>query len=688
MELDKFRNKFLEEATEKINNLEQSLLYLENDLSNKEIIESIFRDMHSLKGGGAMFGFDKLSEFTHDLENIYDLVRNGELKVNRILLDLTLASVDHLKTLLSNPELNTSESKNKHNELIVQIRKIIEKDEKQAVVKSDNKKLEATTNQKSYYIYFQPNDSIFNDGTNPLFLVDELQEIGDCKVFSHFNKVPDIDSIDVTKSYVYWEILLSTKEDANSISDVFIFVEDDCKLEINEVADYNILKDEKIIKEIAELAILKEDVGVSAIQNIIKKYTEKENEETQEAQINKRFSNAPSVKENMISSIRVSSSKLDSLMNLVSELVTTQARLSLFAEQSGNSELSNIAENVQKLTRQLRDNALDIVLVPIDTMLIRFQRLVRDLSKKLNKKVRFIAEGAETELDKTIIETLTDPLLHILRNCIDHGIELPEERKKMGKEEQGTILLKAFYSGTHVHIIIKDDGSGIDPNKIRAKAIQKGIISNDAILSRKEIYDLLFAPGFSTAENVTDVSGRGVGMDVVKRKLVEVRGEVEINSEMQKGTTITIKLPLTLSIIDGLLVKIAKNHFIIPLSVVGKIYSTEHEAVMNKYNNLIILDGERIPFYNLREEFSLSEGDQLKEQIIIISYEDKKIGIVVDDVVGEYQAVLKTLGKLFKNQDIISGATILGDGTVALVMDTNKMIQQFSNEQSLDNNIK
>jgi two-component system, chemotaxis family, sensor kinase CheA len=681
MELDKFRDKFLDEANEKINNLEQLLLNLENDLGNKEIIESVFRDMHSLKGGGAMFGFDKLGEFTHDLENIYDLVRNGELKVNRILLDLTLASVDHLKTLLLNPELNTSESKNKHNELIVQIRKIIEKDEKQAETGSGDNRQEASINLKSYYIYFEPNDSIFNDGTNPLFLVDELQTIGECKVFSHFNKVPDIDSIDVTKSYVYWEILLSTKEEVNSISDVFIFVEDDCKLEINEVADFNILKDKKIIKEIAELAIKKEDVGLSAVQNIIKKYTEKVSEETQEEQINKRFSNAPSVKENMISSIRVSSAKLDSLMNLVSELVTTQARLSLFAEQSGNSELSNIAENVQKLTRQLRDNAFDIVLVPIDTMLTRFQRLVRDLSKNLNKKVRFIAEGAETELDKTIIETLTDPLLHILRNCIDHGIELPKERKKLSKEEQGTILLKAFYSGTNVHIIIKDDGSGIDPEKIKAKAIQKGLISRDANLSRKEIYDLLFAPGFSTAENVTDVSGRGVGMDVVKRKLVEVRGEVEIDSEMQKGTTITIKLPLTLSIIDGLLVKIAKNHFIIPLSVVGKIYSIERETVINKFNNLIVLEGERIPFYNLREEFGLPEGDQLKEQIIVVSYEDKKIGIVVDEVVGEYQAVLKALGKLFKNQEIISGATILGDGTVALVMDTNKMIQQFSEDQ-------
>ena len=678
MELDKFRNKFLEEATDKINNLEQSLLLLEKDSGNKEIIESVFRDMHSLKGGGAMFGFAKLSEFTHDLENIYDLVRNGNLKITRDLLDVTLVSIDHLKTLLSNPELNTAESKNKHTELIVQIKKIIENDDAQKEIKTEAETLEETSKINTYYIYFEPKDYIFNDGTNPLFLIDELQAIGDSKVFSHFNKIPDIDNIDVTKCYVYWEVLLATSEDVNAISDVFIFVEDDCKLEINEVADYNILKNEEIIKEISNVALTKSDIGLSEVQTIIKNHTEKKNIESQVDQINKRFSNAPSVKENIISSIRVSSDKLDSLMNLVSELVTTQARLSLFAEHSGNSELLTIAENVQKLTRQLRDNAFDIVLVPIDTMLTRFQRLVRDLSKGLNKNVVFVAEGAETELDKTIIETLTDPLLHILRNCIDHGIESPEERKILGKPEQGTILLKAYYSGTNVHIKITDDGSGIDPEKIRSKAIQKGLISKDASLSGREIFDLLFIPGFSTAENVTDVSGRGVGMDVVKRKLAEVRGEVEIDSEINVGTTITFKLPLTLSIIDGLLVKIANNHYIIPLSVVGKIYSTDHESVVNKFNNLIILDGERLPFYYLREEFNLPENDQVNEQIVLISYEDKKIGIVVDDVIGEYQAVLRTLGKMFKNQEIISGATILGDGTVALVMDTNKMILQFS----------
>lgn len=677
--MDKFKNKFREEAADHINDLEDALLLIEKDKGNKELVERIFRSMHSLKGGGAMFGFTMLSEFTHNLENLYDRVRSGKMKVTRDLLDMTLASVDHMKLLLADEGLDEPDFKSRHLNLSLQIKKYVENDgeDTELVEKAVDTDL-TKDNSKTFYIYFEPNQDIFNDGTNPLFLVDELHSLGECKVFAHFNKVPELKNIDVTKCYTYWEMLLVTSESVNAISDVFIFVEDQCELEIMEVSDKNILNNEQIVNEIEKLAEERKDVGINEIQQIIKKYSIKEKKEEKVEHILSKKDKLPSVKENVISSIRVSSNKLDQLMNLVSELVTTQARLSLYAEESGQPELVTIAENVQKLSRQLRDNAFDIVLVPIETMLTRFQRLVRDLSKELNKVVVFTAEGADTELDKTIIETLTDPLLHILRNCIDHGIENPEIRKKLNKPEEGKILLKAFYSGANVHIQIHDDGAGMDIEKIRAKAIEKELISPDTNLTKKEILDLVFLPGFSTATNVTDVSGRGVGMDVVKRKLTEIRGEVELDSEVNVGTTLTIKLPLTLSIIDGLLVKIAHNHYILPLSSVNKIYATEHEKVVNTYNNLIVLDGEQIPFYYLREEFGLPEGEQDIEQVIIVSYEDRSIGLVVDEVIGEYQAVLKSLGKMYKKQEIISGATILGDGTVALVVDTNKIISQFS----------
>lgn len=678
--MDKFTAKFIEEATDNIKDLEDALLILDKDPGNKELIERVFRAMHTIKGGGAMFGFQQLSDFTHHLENIYDLVREGKLQVTRDLLDITLESVDHMKVLLTNDNVNSPELTAHHNDLIVRIKKISESPTEDTEPISNSGK-DKETKPKTYYIYFEPDEDIFNDGTNPLFLLDELHGLGDCKVFSHFNKVPDIEKINVTKCYTYWEILLATEEDVNAITDVFIFVEDQCALEINEVSNYNILSNELIVKELTNISEEKHDIGLTEIQQIIKKHTKTtENDLSEIENAIKKSGPLPSVKENVLSSIRVSSSKLDRMMNLVSEFVTTQARLSLYAEQTADSELMSIAENVQKLSRQLRDNAFDIVLVPIETMLTRFQRLVRDLSKDQNKDIAFSAEGGDTELDKTIIESLTDPLLHILRNSIDHGIESAEQRKKLNKPEQGKILLKAFYSGANVIIQISDDGAGIDPKKIKNKAIQKGLISKDADLSKNEILDLTFLPGFSTAENITDVSGRGVGMDVVKRKLAEIRGEVEIDSEVNVGTTLTIKLPLTLSIIDGLLVKIDKNHYIIPLNAVDKIYATEHKKVVNTYNNMIILDGDQIPFYYLREEFDFPDGTQDIEQIIVVSYADQKIGLVVDDVVGEYQAVLKSLGKLYKQQEIISGATILGDGTVALVMDPNKIIAQFSKE--------
>jgi two-component system chemotaxis sensor kinase CheA len=676
--MDKFKNKFIEEATDNIKDLEDSLLLIENDISNKDLIEKIFRSMHSLKGGGAMFGFSHLSDFTHNLENLYHLIREGKKTINRRILDVTLASIDHMKVLLTVDNLNDESIRLKHGDLIQQVLDIIEGTNDIGIDSGNKETLDQQNSIKSYYIYFEPAQDVFKDGTNPLFLIDELHTIGACKAFAHLNKIPEYDKYDVTNCYTYWEIIISTEEDVNSISDVFIFIEDQCKLEINEIADFDIFTSTIIIEQISALSQERNDVGVSNIQEIIKRNSIFDNNLEEIEKAIARSGPLPSVKENVISSIRVSSSKLDQLMNLVSELVTTQARLTLFAEKSGDSELLSISENIQKLSRQLRDNAFDIVLIPIETMLTRFQRLVRDLSKELNKNVVFVAEGADTELDKTIIESLTDPLLHILRNCIDHGIESPETRKKLNKPEQGTIILKAFYSGANVHIQIHDDGAGIDINKIKEKAVQKGLIQNDTILNKKEILDIVFLPGFSTVENVTGVSGRGVGMDVVKRKLAEIRGEVELDTEINVGTTLTIKLPLTLSIIDGLLVKIDNKHYVLPLSVVDKIFVTEHQNVVNKYNNLIVLDGEQIPFYYLREEFDLPEGTQEYEQVVVVTYEDRKVGLVVDEVEGEYQAVLKTLGKIYKKQEMISGATILGDGTVALVLDTNKIINKFS----------
>ncbi|MFP4605543.1 MAG: chemotaxis protein CheA [Bacteroidales bacterium] len=678
--MDKFREKFVEEAIENIAELEKALLALEQkEGSEEELVERVFRSMHTLKGGASMFGFQKISDFTHHLENIYDKVREGKLKVTKGLLDITLQSVDHLKLLIEENEELNREAEANHKNLLVQVMKILEEKEDKGSV-TNQEPASSDSQQKTYYVYFQPNKDIFDNGTNPLFLLDELSTLGDLKALPCLSEVPDLENIDPLKCYTHWEVIIATADSEEAIHDVFIFVEDQAKIDIYELSEQNLLKNPRFISEIEKLSDLKKDIGVDAIKSITNSIQGVK--EDLEEQTRGKDAKTVNGKDYSISSIRVASEKIDHMMNLVSELVTTQARLSLKAEHSDDGELTTIAENVQKLTRQLRDNAFDIALVPVETMLTRFQRLVRDLAGSMNKKVNLVAEGTDTELDKNIIETLTDPLLHIIRNSIDHGIETPEERKRKGKPEEGKILLKAYYSGAKVHIQIHDDGQGIDIEKVKNKAIQKNIIEKNQELSRRELFDLIFKSGFSTSENITDVSGRGVGMDVVRRKLSEIRGEVEIDSELDAGTTLTVKLPLTLSIIDGLLVRIDNDKYIVPLSAVDKIYAAQHSDVVDTFNNLITLDGEQVPFFYLRKEFGMPEAESDMEEIVVVRYEDIRIGLVVDAVVGEYQAVLKSLGKMYKKQDIISGATILGDGTVALVFDTNKMIDQFAGRKA------
>lgn len=679
--MDSFKKKFIEEASELIDKLEVTLLELEKNPEDPTQIQQVFRVMHTLKGNSSMFGFDLIDKFTHNLETVYDLIRNNQLKLTPQVLNVTLSSVDHLKAMLDEENYEDPDFLTTHNGLIAKINQLINPnnplEEKESVQVNENKSDEVI---HSYYVFFEPRKDIFKNGTNPLYLMDELTYLGKAKVFAHFNRVPLYDQINPEQCYVYWEAIIATEKEVNSINDVFIFVESDSKLEIQKVADIDLLSDEKFVEEITQLANVQKDIGYVTVQRLANQSIARHNKNKSEVVKRERIG----YKDKSTASIRVSSDKLDGLMNLVSELVTTQARLSLFAEENSVPGLAPIVENVQKLSRQLRDIAFSIVLIPIENLFGRFQRLVRDLSQELKKEVEFITEGAETELDKTIIENLSDPLMHIIRNSLDHGIEESAVRLAQGKSSKGKISLKAFYSGANVIIQISDDGAGIDTEIIREKAIQKGIITAERKLSKKEILDLIFLPGFSTAKKVTDVSGRGVGMDVVKKKISEIRGEVEVDSEVGEGTTITIKLPLTLSIIDGLLVSINKSAYVIPLAAIDKIYAVEKNKIYTSFNNLVTLDGKQIPFFSLRKEFNLSASDEELEQVVVVNFEDNSVGMVVDFVIGEYQAVLKPLGKHYKTHDIFSGATILGDGTVALVMDTNKIIKDFAKIQVIN----
>ncbi len=674
--MDNFQKKFIEEAVDLINNLEESLLTLEKKPDDSELIAAVFRIMHSLKGGGGMFGFDEISSFTHNLETIYDEVRNNRLKLTEDLLSVTFSAVDHLRNLLNPSALKDPHIKKNH-ELLLKKVEHIQNNFNNASPLLDNNLIEneaTQTDEKSYFIQFVPNESIMDNGTNPLYLIDELCTLGISKVYSRLNKVPLLSKFSPTKCYTFWEVILVTNKQINDIKDVFIFVEDESQLEISLLANFNILENKSFVEQFENKFGKADKIDLNALNEFVS--VQEQQIKTQKVSVIEKLSNF--TKENVISSIRVDSEKIDQLMNLVSELVTTQASLSLYVEENQVYELNKLSENIENITRQLRDTAFSISLIPIETMLTRFHRLIRDLSVEFNKNIEFVTEGAETELDKTLVQGLTDPLMHIIRNSVDHGIEPEAERVAKGKTPQGMIYLKAYYSGAHVVLKIQDDGRGINPENVRQKAIEKDLIPHDSQLSDKEILDLVFLPGFSTAEVVTDVSGRGVGMDVVKKKIDEIRGTVDLESKLNIGTTITIKLPLTLSIIDGLLVELNKTKYVMPLNLVDKIYAVEHEKLVKSYNNIVIIDEEQIPFYNLREEFSIQGQVPEIEQLVTVKYEDKRVGLLVDNVIGEYQAVLKPLGKLFINHDIISGATILGDGTIALVLDTNKIIHEFS----------
>ncbi len=672
--IDKFRAKFVEESLDNVQDLEEALLLLENDRTDSDIIERIFRAMHSLKGGGAMFGFNDLSEFTHHLETVFDWVRNDKLEVTDDLISLTFNAIDQIKHFLDVGDLTDAEEKKDLEVLTNQVKEFVSSSDTTVTTKKETvKKAEQPADEsRTYFVSIKPHTHILQNGTNPLFLLDDLHALGDVKIVSYYSNVPEFESFNPEDCYVSWHVILNTTEAINEIQDVFIFVEDECDLEIVEFAKGNVLN-HSVLSDLLKKA----EAGEEELTSKVLKEVAWEEKDGRKSQVDKK---KVQLKEHKISSIRVASNKIDELVNLVSELVTIQAQLDLYAENSNDSQLLGLSENIQKLSRQLRDNAFEISLIPIQNDLMRFQRLVRDLSKELNKEIDFIIEGGDIELDKNIIEHLTDPLLHMIRNCVDHAIEMPDDRIKKGKSPRGSIIFKAYYEGASVIIKVIDDGKGIDPDVILNKAISKGLVKENAELSKKEILDLVFMSGFSTAEKVSDLSGRGVGMDVVKRKIAEIRGEVSIDSEIDKGTTITLELPLTLSIIDGLLVTVSDSQYVLPISVIEKIIPLEIEDRKNIFNNVITLGGEQFPVIGLREIFK-EELIEEKQHIIQVKYENNKIGLIVDEVVGEFQTVVKPLGRLLSDQEIISGASIMGDGSISMVIDSNRLIHNYLSQK-------
>lgn len=663
-----FIDRFIDDALDLVAQLEQNLLTLEKSPQNKESIESVFRAMHSLKGTSSMYGFDAIEELTHHVETLYDELRREKRKVNHEIISGTLKVIDIIKEILQNPNQEIKETQ-KYQDVFTEITELIGRtltlektdDSSNSPAETDNaQKITAT-----YLIHFFPDRDIFTRGINIFALIEELADIGSVKIVANKEKIPLLEDFDPTLCYLSWHIYLATDASQNDIEDVFIFVENE--FDIKKIADEDIL-DSADIEKHRPKSKKEEKISITT-ENAVPGLDETPDDFEADKTIKTL------IKKQITSNIKVSADKLDELMKLVSELVVTKAELNLIAEKNTIAQLSRVSEKIDKLSRGLRDNALSIRLIPIENMMLRFKRYVRDLSIELNKDVEFITEGTSTELDKSIIDNLSNPLMHIIRNSIDHGLETAEQRKKIDKTGKGLLKFTAFYAGANVFIQIQDDGAGINLEKVRKIAIKKGYISSDDKLSQKETIALIFHPGFTTADNVSEVSGRGVGLDVVKQRIAELQGTIEVDTEKNLGTTFTIKLPQTLSIVDALLVKIDISHFLIPLSNVESCHQVVEDDAQLK-NNRIILDNEMYPCINLRKELDINNHIPDKQKVVLINSEEKRVALLVDSVIGEYQAVQKPLADIFKFQQTISGASILGDGSVALILDVNMMIKQ------------
>jgi len=703
--IDQFKEAFREEAYELLTELEHALLLLEEEPDNPETISSVFRIMHTIKGSSAMFGFDDISLFTHEVENVMDLLRSGKLIVNKNLIDLTLKSRDYIIDMLDDSSIDISE------ETTAVIRKFKKEVNVQMGVPQDedNSTTEDETPETddmekdapeefhsdellTYRIIFCPDNNIFLTGTNPILLLSEIKELGEYSIIAVLDEIPTLSKINPEFNYTSWEIILTTKFTEEEIRDIFIFVESSAEIRISTIIDGQ----DSSEKKIGEILV---DRGVVKSEDLDKVLTEKQ--KFGEVLVQKKIVTQPQLdsaleeqkqvkkvlekKKNLTntSSVRVDSTKLDELVDLVGEMVTVQAHLSELASQHQETSLTSIAEQLERLTSELRDNSMSMRMLPIGTTFSKYKRLVRDLSSDLGKDISLKTIGGETELDKTVIERLSDPLVHLIRNSLDHGIENPEDRVAKGKSPGGTITLSAQHSGANVLITVSDDGAGLDPSKIRRKAIDRGLLLPDEEIEDKELYKMIFSAGFSTSSKITKVSGRGVGMDVVRREIENLGGMVSIRSEQGQGSSIELKMPLTLAIIEGLLVKIVDEYYVFPLSVVEECVEHMQEESANGQQNIASIRGEILPYIRLRDFFDIHGEQPEIEQLIVVNSHENRIGFIVDEVIGDYQTVIKTLGTIYKDIEGLSGGTILGDGSIALILDVLKITQLVQSEEKL-----
>jgi len=660
---------FRQEASELFEVLEGALLDLGLRPDDRELVDSAFRALHTIKGSGAMFGFDKVASFTHEFETAFDRVRKGEIKPTQDLISVALAAKDYIRALIEDPQSTDDVI---GDGILDDLKRFVSSDQPVApVAEITEAAAPVESKQAGWHLYLEFESHILRNGSNPLDLLEDLCKLGPCFVVPVTDGIPFLDEMEPEDCYLKWDVKLHAVCDKDAIDDVFMFVQDEMKLTLSPLehveAPAPMPLFQLLDEEPAPVAEMPAPVAEAAAPMPAAKAEPKSEPKPEPKAEAKRDDRG-------IATVRVQAERLDELMDRVGELVIAQARLTQPASSGSDLSIKMIAEEIERLASSLRDTTMGARMVPIGSLFGRFRRLIHDLSRDLSKPVEFVTTGEDTELDKTMIECLADPLVHLIRNAIDHGIEDTATRAANGKTEQGRIELAAVHSGAQVLVTVKDNGGGLNTARIRAKAEEQGLIAAGAVLTDHEIHQFLFHPGFSTAQTISALSGRGVGMDVVKRTIENMRGTIDLSTRPGQGTTVTLRLPLTLAIIEGLLIRVGEGRYIIPLSAVEECVELTAEDERSRGRNFLNVRGNLVPFLRLREIMSSSGSPDRHQKTIIISTGESRVGLVADQIIGNHQTVIKSLSKLHSDVTIFSGATILGDGTAALILDVAQLV--------------
>jgi two-component system chemotaxis sensor kinase CheA len=681
---------FRQEAAELFDVLEAALLDLVGRPDDRDLVDTAFRALHTIKGSGAMFGFDQVAAFTHEFETAFDQVRKGEITPTPDLISVALSAKDYIRALIEDP-VNTDTSIGAA--ILDDLGRFVGRPAAPATVASTVAPAAPAeaAGPAGWQIHMAFEAQVLRNGSNPLDYLDDLRKLGACFVVPLLDDLPPLEALEPEYCFLKWDVTLHAPCDRAAIEDVFMFVMDEMTLRIEpavaplpqpaplplqsliDIADAPPVAVAEPESTVAPALVVPPPPAAAPAPAAAAPAT-------QPAAAKPTVANAPERQDTKRAddragaTVRVPAQRLDELMDRVGELVIAQARLSQLAASGQDLAIKLVAEEIERLAGSLRDTTMGARMVPIGALFGRFRRLVHDLSRELSKPVEFVTAGEDTELDKTMIECLADPLVHLIRNAIDHGIEDMASRAAAGKTEAPRIELKAVHSGAQVLVTVSDNGGGLNTARIRAKAEEQGLIAPGATLSDPEIHQYLFHPGFSTAPVISALSGRGVGMDVVKRTIESMRGSIDLGTTPGQGTVVTLRLPLTLAIIEGLLIRVGDTRYIIPLSAVEECVEMEPGGHRERSSSFLNVRGDLVPFLRLRELFDSHGEEDVHQKTIIISTGESRVGLVADQIIGNHQTVIKSMSKLHADVTMFSGATILGDGSAALILDVSQLV--------------